>query len=276
MDHAALAGLLRELGCPAEKVDEMAMQLDRRASQLAESQGRTHDEALLHLLRMMAGGWAAQARLNQSTPTPDHPMENPSPAPALEAAPTSVEPWPTLASRHVGDFRIFTLRSDIKVSPRTGRQHDFYVIHSVDWVNVIALTPDRSHIVMVEQYRHGSNTIELEVPGGMMDPEEQDPVRTAVRELREETGYEGSAPRIIGTIFPNAAIMDNRCHTILVENCELKHALELDHGEDLAVKLVPVDSLPSLVARGEVRHVIAVSALYHFDLWQRGLSSEPA
>lgn len=269
MDHSALSGLLRELGCPAEKVGEMATQLDRRAGQLANSQGRTHDEALIHLLRLMAGGWAAQARLSQTAPTPDHPMDTALPTPP--SAPTSVEPWPTLGTRHVGDFRIFTLRSDIKVSPRTGRQHDFYVIHSVDWVNVIALTPDRRHIVMVEQYRHGSNTIELEVPGGMMDPEEQDPVGTAVRELREETGYEGESPRVIGTIFPNAAIMDNRCHTILIENCELRHSLELDHGEDLAVRLVKVEDLPSMVARGEVRHVIAVSALYHFELWQRGL-----
>jgi 8-oxo-dGTP pyrophosphatase MutT (NUDIX family) len=188
--------------------------------------------------------------------------------------PESVKPWPTVATRHVGDFRIFTLRSDIKVSPRTGREHDFYVIRSVDWVNVMALTPDRTHLVMVEQYRHGSNTIELEIPGGMMDPEEKDPLGTGARELREETGYEGDAPRLIGTMFPNAAIMDNRCHTILIENCVCKHALEMDQGEDLAVRLVPVEDLVGLVAQGKVRHAIAIAALFHFDLWRRGLNPD--
>lgn len=191
----------------------------------------------------------------------------------IHRAPESVEPWPTIASRPVGDFRIFTLRSDVKVSPRTGRQHDFYVIHSVDWVNVIALTPDRQHIVMVEQFRHGSNTIELEVPGGMMDPHEQDPLGTGMRELREETGYEGTGARIIGNVFPNAAIMDNRCHTVLVENCECRHAIDLDHGEDLAVKLVRVEDLAGLVTQGKIRHAIAVAALFHFDLWRRGMCS---
>src|SRR5271156_3023796 len=100
-----------------------------------------------------------------------------------------IKPWPTIRSVLIGDFRIFKLRSDFKVSPRTGKEHDFFVLDSVHWVNVIALTPD-NQMVMVEQYRHGSNTIELEVPGGVMDPEDTDPVLTAIRELREETGYE--------------------------------------------------------------------------------------
>ena len=58
----ALAQALQALGCPAEKSAEMAAQLDKRAHQLAETKGRPYDEALAHLLRLMAGGWAAQER----------------------------------------------------------------------------------------------------------------------------------------------------------------------------------------------------------------------
>lgn len=192
---------------------------------------------------------------------------------APDPNPNSVQPWPQVSTRPVGDFRIFTLRSDIKTSPRTGRQHDFYVIDCVDWVNVIALTREQQ-LVMVEQYRHGTNTVELEVPGGMMDPHESDPVGTALRELREETGYEGNAARVIGSMFPNAAIMSNRCHTVLVEQCELKHHLEFDHGEDLVTRLVSLDDLPSLLGSGRVRHAVALAALFHFDLWRRGLCSD--
>ena len=57
-----LAEVLKELGCPPEKSGEMAAQLDRRAGQLAGTKGRSHDEALAHLVRLMAGGWAAQDR----------------------------------------------------------------------------------------------------------------------------------------------------------------------------------------------------------------------
>ena len=116
-----------------------------------------------------------------------------------------IKPWNKIASRPLGDFRIFTVRCDRKVSPRTSQEHDFYVIESGDWVNVIALTPDRQ-LVMVEQYRHGSNTVELEIPGGIMDAADATPEASAQRELREETGFEGERARIIGRIFPNPAI----------------------------------------------------------------------
>src|SRR5687767_3887104 len=123
---------------------------------------------------------------------------------------SSVEKWKTLSSKEAGDFRIFKIRSDKKLSPRTGEAHDFFVLEAVNWVNVIALTRD-GKAVMVEQYRHGSDTIELEAPGGMMDPEDTSPVETAVRELMEETGYEGTNARLIGQILPNPAIMNNVC-----------------------------------------------------------------
>src|SRR5262245_27225640 len=101
-----------------------------------------------------------------------------------------IKPWKRIGSRPVGDFRIFSLRADRAVSPRTTQEHEVFVIDCVNWVNVIALTGD-DHLVMVEQYRHGTNTIELEVPGGVMDGGDATPMDTAQRELREGTGYGG-------------------------------------------------------------------------------------
>ena len=80
---------------------------------------------------------------------------------------------------------------------------------------------------MIEQYRHGSDTVELEIPGGMMDAGETGPVATAVRELREETGYEGENARVLGRVWSNPAILSNRTFTVLIENCRLKHEVEL-------------------------------------------------
>jgi ADP-ribose pyrophosphatase len=179
-----------------------------------------------------------------------------------------VKPWEKLSSKRVGDFRIFTIRSDLKVSPRTGKEHDFYVIESVNWVNVIALTTE-GKLVMIEQYRHGSNTVELEIPGGMMDPEDSSPLEAGLRELREETGYEGAQAEVIGQIYANPAIMNNICYTVLVRGCELKHEIQLDHGEDLATSLVEVADLPNLVRDGRVGHSLVAVALYHFDIWRQ-------
>ena len=183
-----------------------------------------------------------------------------------------IKPWKKISSKPVGNFRIFNIRSDLRVNPRTGREHDFYVLDSVDWVNVLAVTPDQK-LVMVEQYRAGSDTVELEIPGGMMDQDETDPVATAIRELREETGYAGENARLLGRIHSNPAILSNTTYTVLVENCRLNHGVEFDHGEDLETRLVPVTEIPKLVADGKIGHSLVVVALYHFDLWQRGLKA---
>jgi 8-oxo-dGTP pyrophosphatase MutT (NUDIX family) len=176
-------------------------------------------------------------------------------------------PWKRISSQPVGDFRIFKIRSDRLISPRTQQAHDFFVIDCVDWVNVIAITPDQ-HLVMVEQYRHGSGTVELEIPGGMMDAKDATPEAAGARELREETGYAGASPRIIGRVFPNPAIMSNTCFTVLVEDCRCVHPVEFDHSEDLVTRLVLLAELPQLVGSGKIRHSLVAVALYHFSLWQ--------
>jgi 8-oxo-dGTP pyrophosphatase MutT (NUDIX family) len=179
-----------------------------------------------------------------------------------------IKPWPKISSKPLGDFRVFSVRSELRVSPRTGQEHDFYVLDATNWVNVIAVTPD-DKMVLVEQFRHGSETVELEIPGGVMDPEDASPVVTGCRELREETGYVGEGAREIGHVFPNPAIMRNHCYTILVEKCRLTERVEFDSTEDIATRLVPVSEVAELVSAGKIRHSLVVAALYYFDLWRR-------
>ena len=57
-----LASLLVSMGCPQDKSDEMAAQLEKRARQLCEGTGRTYEEAMAHLLNLMKQGWAAKEK----------------------------------------------------------------------------------------------------------------------------------------------------------------------------------------------------------------------
>ena len=141
------------------------------------------------------------------------------------------------------------------------------VLDCVNWVNVVAVTAEQQ-LVMIEQYRHGSGTVELEIPGGMLDAGDVSAEAAGVRELREETGYEGQNPQLIGEVFPNPAIMSNTCFTVMVENCRCIHPVEFDHGEDLLTRLVPVSQIPELVAGGKIRHSLVVVGLYYFELWR--------
>ena len=62
MEISELAQVLVALGCPAEKSAEMAAQLDKRARQLAAEKGRSHEEALQHLVGLMRQGWSAKEK----------------------------------------------------------------------------------------------------------------------------------------------------------------------------------------------------------------------
>jgi len=179
-----------------------------------------------------------------------------------------IKPWKLVTSRQIADYRIFQIRADLKISPRTQEEYEFYILESVNWVNVIPVTPE-GHLVMIEQYRHGSNTVELEIPGGMMDAEDPSPEACGLRELLEETGFEGENPRLIGQIFSNPAILNNRTYTVLVENCVFKSAISLDSGEDLSTTIVPLADIPDLIRTGRIGHSLVVVALYHYDLWCR-------
>jgi hypothetical protein len=61
MSLEELAAVLTALGCPPESAAQMAAQLDKRARQLAAQKNRSYNQALEHLLGLMAQGWAAKA-----------------------------------------------------------------------------------------------------------------------------------------------------------------------------------------------------------------------
>ncbi len=185
----------------------------------------------------------------------------------------NIAPWPTKATRPVGRCPIFSIRADSKTSPRTGNDHDFYVVECADWVNIIAVATDQ-RLVMIQQFRHGTDSVELEIPGGAVDPEDTSPVAAAIRELREETGYEGKNARLIGHVHPNPAIMSNTCRTVLIEECESRHPRSLDSGEDIATRLMSIEAVRGAVAEGRISHALVIAALYHFDLYRAGTAQQ--
>lgn len=180
------------------------------------------------------------------------------------------EPWPVIESIVERDYRVFTLRRDRAVSPRTGGAHEFIVLESRDWVNVIPITP-QGEVVMVRQYRHGIRQVTLEIPGGLVDGEDGDPQEAARRELLEETGYEPREIRPIGAVHAQPAIQDNRCHTFLALDCRRVAEPVPDAGEDLRVVTFPVAEVPSRVAAGEITHGLVLAAFYWYELWKGAL-----
>lgn len=179
-----------------------------------------------------------------------------------------IKPWSCIRSSVNQSFRVFSIRTDTSLSPRTGREHDFYVIESRDWINIIPLTSNQQ-VVMVRQYRHGSREVTLEIPGGLIDTGDT-PEEAASRELLEETGYRAERWKKIGEVSPNPAIFSNRCHTFLAQDLEKVGHPRPDQTEDLEVVLIPLSDIPGLIRQGVIDHAMVITAFYYYALAVQG------
>ena len=173
--------------------------------------------------------------------------------------------WPITHEHPAHDYRVFQVTQHEASHPQTGATRTFSVIHSADWVNVVAIT-ESDDIVLVRQYRHGIRRQTLEIPGGLIEPGES-PEQAARRELREETGYAAEQWRQIGVVEPNPAIQSNRCYTLLATGARRVGDLELDPGEVIAVETRPLADIDTLVSTGEITHSLVVVAFYHLHGW---------
>jgi ADP-ribose pyrophosphatase len=172
--------------------------------------------------------------------------------------------WDELGEERLALYKVFDVVKARRRSPRTGLDIGFFLVRTPDWVNVVALT-GRDELVLVRQYRHGTKRVSLEIPGGIIDPHEREPMQAAARELREETGYVAERIEPLGVMTPNPALFTNRCHTFLATGCRLAGQLQQDPGEDLEVVLVPKAELDELLRRGEIDHALVLAA---FAFWR--------
>jgi 8-oxo-dGTP pyrophosphatase MutT (NUDIX family) len=176
----------------------------------------------------------------------------------------SIVPWKVLGRVRDASYRLFSIRTDTAVNPRTGKAHDFYILESADWVNVVALTPEQE-VVLVRQYRHGAGALSLEIPGGLVEAGDS-AQSAALRELEEETGYQGRDVRFLGSVSPNPAIQNNLCHTYLVLDARPRSRQNLDDKEDIETVLEPLDKIPGLIREGVIDHSLVLSAFFLYLL----------
>lgn len=151
--------------------------------------------------------------------------------------------------------------------PQRARSNEFVVIDSADWVVVVAVTSD-AQIVLVRQFRFGTASTSLELPGGIID-EGESPIEAAVRELEEETGFGGGRARLLGWTHPNPAIQRNRNHIVLVEGVTPTGTLGWDEHEELETLLWPVDEALRAAVDGRITHALMINALLLYDAHRR-------
>jgi 8-oxo-dGTP pyrophosphatase MutT (NUDIX family) len=134
---------------------------------------------------------------------------------------------------------------------------DFHLIKSPSWAATIAVT-ERQELVLVQQYRHAHAGVSLELPAGVIEPNEE-PMVAALRELEEETGYSAPGVEPLWTIRPEPSRHQQWAHFGVARDVRLTMPRALDPTEDMSVVLRPLQEFDEII--GEMVHALHVAAL---------------
>ncbi|MDH3626029.1 MAG: NUDIX hydrolase [Acidobacteriota bacterium] len=179
-----------------------------------------------------------------------------------------MKPWRRLEARRVEACKIFDLDHVRFERPEGVGSEWFYVVESIDWINVIAIDDDH-RVLMVRQYRFGIEDFTLEIPGGMCDPGEQ-PLESARRELREETGFEADRWDDLGWVHPNPPIQNNRCFTFLARGLRRVGDPRPDPNEAFEQMVVPLADVSRLILERRITHALVLAAFHRYQLFGEG------
>ena len=121
-----------------------------------------------------------------------------------------------------------------------GGEHAREIVRHPGAVAIVAVDAD-DRLVLVRQRREAARDELLELPAGTREPDEE-PLATALRELREETGLTGGEWRELATFWTSPGFVAERMTLFLAEGT-VEGEAEPDEDEQVELVHVPVADL---------------------------------
>lgn len=141
--------------------------------------------------------------------------------------------------------KVISVCKDTVILPN-GKQATREVVHHPGAVAVVAVKD--GEVIIIRQYRYALGKETLEIPAGKLDPGEK-PESCAIRELREESGYQGTL-RYLGSFNTSPGFADEVIHLYFADNLTWA-PLKPDEDEFLGVKSIPWAEAVGMAYRGE-------------------------
>ncbi|MEO0563182.1 MAG: NUDIX hydrolase, partial [Chloroflexota bacterium] len=105
---------------------------------------------------------------------------------------------------------------------------------------------------------------------GYIDPEDVDPAGGALREFREETGYDVRWYAAAGSHVRHPTRNTNRGHLVVATGAHKTDVQHLDAAEDIEVVLMSIDATLDAVRDGRITAVGTVASIFlGYDTLQR-------
>jgi 8-oxo-dGTP pyrophosphatase MutT (NUDIX family) len=176
---------------------------------------------------------------------------------AADAVRDVAERWPVTSSEELASGGLVRLRRD-QVRMPDGAIAGREVVEHPGAVGVVALN-DAGHVLMIRQYRHPVGRLLWEIPAGLRDADGEPPLRTAQRELLEETGYRASRWHVLTDYFSSPGISTERLRVYLARGLEPAERRYVPEHEEayLVLAWVPLAAAVTRVLAGDLHNGVA-------------------
>lgn len=164
-----------------------------------------------------------------------------------------------VASELLLDSPIIAVRRDGVVMPG-GEVANREIVEHFGAVAVFAY--DGTKIPMVRQYRHCVKQRLWELPAGILDVADEDPLDCAKRELQEETGLAAKNWSVIVDLVSSPGFCEESIRVFLATDLSDVGRPEAEHEEaDMQLEWFTLDEAVEMVLRGEIVNGIAIAAI---------------
>lgn len=154
----------------------------------------------------------------------------------------------TMKCDRLYEGKIINLRIDTVELPEK-KYSKREIIEHPGGVGIIPVTEDNC-IILVKQFRKAVNRMLLEIPAGKLEVNEE-PRETAIRELREETGYDAENLKYLLEFYTSPGYTNEKIYLFLASGL-IYGEQDLDEGEFCEIEKYNIEELTKMIDRGEI------------------------